>query len=184
MCHCAMAHGPLLGHHMGPWQLLFNFRICKHSKMFKTDYQAVRNENNPGWEWFGIFERLNNSSCSLQNTIKSSPKTFRTAKNFRVPLSARMARPLNWDQSESAQNMCSFHRKCPRTLALPASKNVDIYRLINLLLILFISIVNLQQYFRDDLRLHYMIGAFDTKNIHYSVSFYWTSLKIGRNIAW
>ena len=45
MCHCAMAHGPLLGHQMGPLQLLFNFRICKHSKMFKTDYQAVRNEN-------------------------------------------------------------------------------------------------------------------------------------------
>ena len=45
MCHCAMAHGPLLGHQMGPRQLLFNFRICKHSKMFKTDYQAVRNEN-------------------------------------------------------------------------------------------------------------------------------------------
>ena len=33
-------------------------------------------------------KRLNNSSCSLQNTIKSSPKTFRTAKNFRAPLSA------------------------------------------------------------------------------------------------
>ena len=46
-------------------------------------------------------KRLNNSSCSLQNTIKSSPKTFRTAKNFRAPLSAGMARPLNWGQSES-----------------------------------------------------------------------------------
>ena len=33
------------------------------------------------------------------------------------------------------------------------------------------------------LRLHYMIGAFDTKSIHYSVSFYGTSLKFGRNIA-
>ena len=40
-------------------------------------------------------KRLNNSSCSLQNTIKSSPKTFRTAKNFRAPLSARMARLLS-----------------------------------------------------------------------------------------
>ena len=38
------------------------------------------------------------------DTIKSSPKTFRTAKNFRAPLSARMARPLNWGQSESATN--------------------------------------------------------------------------------
>ena len=33
------------------------------------------------------------------------------------------------------------------------------------------------------LRLHYMIGAFGTKNIHYSVSFNGTSLKFGRNIA-
>ena len=66
--------------------------------MFKTDYQAVRNDleflNSSG-------KRLNNSSCSLQNTIKSSPNTFRTAKNFKAPLSARMARPLNWGQSES-----------------------------------------------------------------------------------
>ena len=46
-------------------------------------------------------KQLNNSSCSVQNTIKSSPKTFRTAKNCRAPLSARMARPLYWGQSES-----------------------------------------------------------------------------------
>ena len=75
--------------------------------MFKTDYQAVRNENKKrpdgnDLEFFNSSgKRLNNSSCSLQNTIKSSPKTFRTAKNFRAPLSARMARPVNWGQSES-----------------------------------------------------------------------------------
>ena len=47
-------------------------------------------------------KRLNNSSCSVQNTIKSSPKTFRTAKNFRAPLSARMARSLNWGRPSLA----------------------------------------------------------------------------------
>ena len=47
---CAMAHGPLLEH---KWALdncflISLFDICKHSKMFKTDYQAVRNENKRG----------------------------------------------------------------------------------------------------------------------------------------
>ena len=67
--------------------------------MFKTDYQAVRNENKRDrMGRFGIFELFGEA---VQNTIKSSPKIFRTAKNFRAPLSARMARPLNWGQSES-----------------------------------------------------------------------------------
>ena len=48
-------------------------------------------------------KRVNNSSCSLQNTVKPTPKTFRTAKNFKAPLSARMAMPLNWGQSESVR---------------------------------------------------------------------------------
>ena len=66
--------------------------------MFKTNYQAVRND----LEFLSSSgKQLNNSSYSLENTIKSSPKTFRTAKNFRAPLSPRMARPLNWSQSES-----------------------------------------------------------------------------------
>ena len=76
--------------------------------MFKTDYQAVRNENKTDGNDLEFLnssgKRLDNSSCSLQNTIKSSPKTFRTAKNFSAPLGARMARPFNWGQSESVQN--------------------------------------------------------------------------------
>ena len=78
--------------------------------MFKTDYQAVRNENKRDrmgmiWNLEPFSEKqLDNSSCSLQNTIKSSPKTFRTAKNFRAPLCARMARTLNWGQSKSDLN--------------------------------------------------------------------------------
>ena len=91
--------------HMGPyWHIKWALDNCLISvfvniqrclKQTNRQYETKIKGNSSG-------KRLNNSSCSLQlNAIKSSPKTFRTAKNFRAPLSARMARPINWGQSES-----------------------------------------------------------------------------------
>ena len=65
-------------------------------------------------------KRLNNSSCSLQNTIKSSPKTFRTAKNFKAPLS--MARPVNWGQSKSGDCVDSIN-SCTLLIVVCCARN-------------------------------------------------------------
>ena len=92
--------------HMGPyWDIKWALDNCCLISVF-VNIQRCLKQTNRQYETkikgSSSGKRLNHSSCSLQNTIKSSPKTFRTAKNFRAPLSARMARPLNWGQSESA----------------------------------------------------------------------------------